>query len=127
MDIALLCTDFHLQPNNLSIVFDIHRQAIQVAKDRGIKQHIWLGDIFESRSSQREETLNTLTRIIEMYDEEGHSIICIPGNHDKTDYGSASSFLDSYKYHPSFDLITGIDVREIKGVVHYFIPFFEAP
>lgn len=124
MNIALICTDFHLQVNNLSSVYEILDEALSVAESKGIRQHIWLGDIFDSRVSQRQEVLNVLTSIIELYDERGHHITCIGGNHDKVDYNSEASFLDEYKYHPSFDLITQADFREIQSIPCYFVPFF---
>lgn len=123
--IAVMSTDWHLKPSNLEDIKELTRQEICVAKDMGINTHIWLGDIFDSRISQRQETLDTLTEIIEMYEEEGQKIICIPGNHDKTSYDSEKSFLDVYKYHPNFDLIDMFDFREVNGVHCYFLPFFD--
>ena len=124
MSVALIDTDFHLQTNNLSTVYEILDEALNVAEKRKIRQHIWLGDVFESRVSQRQEILNALTSIIELYAERGHHIICISGNHDKVDYNSVFSFLDEYKYHPNFDLITQAGFREIQGIPCYFVPFF---
>lgn len=132
MDIALICTDFHIKTDNLASIIDLHKQAIIEANSRGIDDHIWLGDVFESRVSQREEVLNGLTSIIELYNQAGHTIHCIPGNHDKTDYDSVDSFLTSFKHHPSFDLITTAQPRCIPGGrsqdpnyrTCYFIPFF---
>lgn len=122
--IVLINTDFHLNPNNQESIYNLHVQAINVANTNGIKNHIWLGDIFDSRVSQKQSVLNTLTKIIELYDEAGHKIYCLVGNHDKTDYNSSESFLDSYKYHPSFDLISETDYRQIVGLNCYFIPFY---
>lgn len=124
-NIAVISTDWHLQSKNLEQIIKLNEQEIIEANNHGTKLHIWLGDIFDSRVSQRQDILNGLTRIIEMYDEAGHQIICIPGNHDKTNYNSRDSFLDAYKYHPSFDLIDDIDVRNIEGINCYFAPFFE--
>lgn len=124
MNLAIISTDWHLQSKNLEQIIELSEQEILEAEKLGISQHIWLGDIFESRISQRQDVLNALTKIIEMYDEANHQIICIPGNHDKTDYNSKSSFLDAYKYHPSFDLIDDLDCRQIKGVNCFFLPFF---
>lgn len=122
--IILITTDFHLNPNNLESIYNLHVQAINIANVNGIKDHIWLGDIFDSRISQKQSVLNMLTQIIELYDEAKHKIYCIPGNHDKVDYSKSESFLDSYKYHPSFDLIIETDYRQIMGVDCYFIPFY---
>lgn len=122
--IGLISTDFHINPNNLESIYDLHVQAINIANLNKTKLHIWLGDIFDSRISQKQSVLNVLTRIIELYDDAGHKIICVVGNHDKSDYDSSESFLDPYKYHPSFDLISQTDYRQLDGLDCYFIPFY---
>lgn len=122
--ISLISTDFHLKQENLENIRALHKEAIEIAEQKNITNHIWLGDIFDSRISQKQDILNVLTSIIEDYDSVGHKIICISGNHDKTNYNSKESFLDSYKYHPSFDLIDDIDYRMINGIECFFLPFF---
>ena len=44
---------------------------------------------------------------------------------DKSDYSSDRSFLDAFKYHKVFRLITDLDAFEIGGVICYFMPFFD--
>lgn len=122
--IALIYTDFHIKPDNVESVSTLCKEAIQIANKYSIENHIWLGDVFDNRVSQRESVLNGLTQIIEMYDKVNHRIYCIPGNHDKTDYSSRNSFLHPYKYHPSFDLIDDLDYRMIGGKECFFLPFF---
>lgn len=124
-NIALIYTDFHLQLSNLDSVKEIMKEAIQIANSKGVSTHIWLGDVFDSRISQRQELLNGLTSIIEMFDQADHRILAIPGNHDKTNYSSYNSFLDEYRYHPSFTLIDQLDFFSIKNISCYFIPFLE--
>ena len=120
----IVSTDWHLKPSNLEEIYKLQEQELREANKLGIKDHVWLGDIFDSRISQREETLNMLTKIIDLYSAFGHNIYCIPGNHDKSNYDSETSFLDAYKYHPNFDLMDQIDYRLINGVNCYFLPFF---
>lgn len=120
----IISTDWHLKPSNLEEIYKLQEQEICEANNLGITSHVWLGDIFDSRISQREETLNTLTRIIDLYSTMGHKIYCVPGNHDKGNYESESSFLDAYKYHPNFKLITTLDFFLINDIPCYFIPFF---
>lgn len=120
----LVSTDWHLKPSNLEEIYKLQEQEILEAKKLGIKNHVWLGDIFDSRISQREEVLNTLTKIIELYQRYGHCIFCIPGNHDKTSYESETSFLDAFQYHPNFKLITRVDYFTIEKIFCFFIPFF---
>lgn len=120
----IVSTDWHLKPSNLEEIYKLQEQELREANELGVKDHVWLGDIFDSRISQREETLNMLTKIIDLYSAFGHNIYCIPGNHDKSNYDSETSFLDAYKYHPNFDLMDQIDYRLINGVNCYFLPFF---
>lgn len=120
----LVSTDWHLKPSNIEEIYKLQEQEILEAKKLGIKNHVWLGDIFDSRISQREEVLNTLTKIIELYQHHGHCIFCIPGNHDKTSYESETSFLDAFQYHPNFKLITRVDYFTIEKIFCFFIPFF---
>lgn len=120
----LVSTDWHLKPSNLEEIYKLQEQEILEANKLGVISHVWLGDIFDSRISQREEVLNTLTKIIELYQHYGHYIYCISGNHDKTSYESETSFLDVFRYHPNFKLITKVDYFAIGRIDCYFIPFF---
>lgn len=122
--IAVISTDKHLQENNAIELFEIAEQEIALAKELGVKYIFWLGDIFDSRISQRQDLLTCLSLMIEMYSEEGLEIHCIPGNHDKTDYSSDESFLTQYKYHPGFILHETPTSIEICGVDCHFLPFY---
>lgn len=120
----IVSTDWHLKPSNLEEIYKLQEQEVQEANKLGITSHVWLGDIFDSRISQREETLRTFTKIIELYNTFGHKVYCVPGNHDKSNYDSETSFLDSFKYHPNFVLIDQLDFYQINGINCYFLPFF---
>lgn len=120
----LISTDFHMTPENVETIKALHLEAIECANKHGIKVHVWLGDVFDSRISQRENVLTALSQIINMYDEAGHKIYCIPGNHDKTNYESENSFLNPYNYHPSFELINIQYSANICGLSCVFLPFF---
>lgn len=123
--IAIISTDKHLNESNAIELFDLAEQEIELALSLGVKTVIWLGDIFDSRLSQREELLTCLSEMIEMYHDSGLKILCIPGNHDKTDYTSDSSFLTSYKYHPGFNLFDEpIEYMFSEGIEFHFIPFY---
>ena len=122
--IAVISTDRHLKEENALDLLDLSEQEIALAQKLKVKTVIWLGDIFDSRLSQRQELLNCLTLMIQMYHEAGLQIICIPGNHDKTDYEDDDSFLTAYKYHPGFDLIETPQARVIGGVDFDFVPFY---
>lgn len=122
--LAIISTDHHLSEGNASTIKDILLEEMEIADKKGIKTHIWLGDVFDNRVSQREMCLSTLHEILETYDENGHQIVCIPGNHDKTSYSSQKSFLTAFKHHPSFTLVEELDGMQIEGVYCFFLPFF---
>ena len=55
--IAIISTDKHLQEANALELLDIAEQEIALAQEQGVDTVIWLGDIFDSRLSQRQELL----------------------------------------------------------------------
>lgn len=122
--IAIISTDWHLKPDNCDLITNLLQDELELAKKIGVSTHIWLGDIFDSRISQKECVLNTFGNILDSYHNNKQTMIAIPGNHDKTDYTSKNSFLDPYKHYPSFSLIRSAEVLSIKNIAMLFIPFF---
>lgn len=121
----IISTDWHLKPSNIEEIRELLMQELKIANDNGIANHVWLGDIFDSRIAQRQEVLDAFSSILEMFSQYGHNVWCIPGNHDKSDYKSEKSFLEPFKYHNNFTLITKLEGVEIAGIKCYFIPFFD--
>jgi exonuclease SbcD len=122
--IAILSTDKHITPRNLSEMYDLFKQEIILAKERNVSNIIWLGDIFNSRESQRQEVLTFLSNILIDYKGAGLEIYCIPGNHDKTDYNSYDSFLDCFILAPHFHLLKEANSFTLGGVKFDSVPFF---
>lgn len=83
-----------------------------------------LGDLFTSRVSQRQDVLEAMGELFDIiHSYELHAFV-IPGNHDKVDYYSTSSFLSPYKNHPAITLIEDNSTFEIEGMLWHFLPFF---
>lgn len=122
--LAIISTDWHIKMENRESILDIAKQEIQLAQERGVDTIIWLGDVFDSRTSQSQELLTMVDSILNMYYLAGLTIHCIPGNHDKTDYGSDKSFLTVFKYHPNFHLHETPDVVDFGSVKFWFMPFY---
>lgn len=122
--IAIISNDWHLNESNLDDVLGLIVQKINLAKSLHVNILIGLGDLLQERKSQKEIVLNTLSKILDLIEEAGMTLIAIPGNHDKTDYASTESFLTPFVTHPAFDLITIADVRRISSIKCCFIPFF---
>lgn len=122
--VAILSTDKHIAPRNLTEMYDLFRQEIILAKERNITNIIWLGDIFNSRESQRQEVLTFLSNVLVEYKKAGLEIYCLPGNHDKTDYNSYDSFLDCFVLAPHFHLLKKASCFELGGIKFDSVPFF---
>jgi exonuclease SbcD len=48
--------------------------------------------------------LHEFQNILNIFSDEDMYLVAIPGNHDKSDYKSEISYLDSFKHHPGFIL-----------------------
>jgi exonuclease SbcD len=125
--IATFLTDTHLKEGNLVLNHSIYKQAIDIAKNLGLKRIFHLGDIFDSRQSQTIELLkNGFFDILEVFKNEDIKLLAIAGNHDRTDYSSKHSFLTTFQYHPSFILYEDAGCIQLTNDIElYLLPFFE--
>lgn len=123
--IAIISTDWHLNDNNALQLLNIAEEEVALAKRLGVDSIIWLGDMFDSRVSQRQDLLNCLDAIIDIHTQNGLWVHCIPGNHDKTNYKENDSFLTPYRFHPNFHLYENEYGGLIKNVAAYFVPFYQ--
>lgn len=122
--LAIISTDWHIKTDNKESILSIVEQEIALAQERGVGTILWLGDVFDSRTSQSQELLTLVDSILNMYHLAGLTVHCIPGNHDKTDYGDDRSFLTVFKYHPNFHLHEEPDVVYFGAVKFWFMPFY---
>lgn len=102
--IAVISTDWHIRPDNVELSLDLAAQQIRLAKEMEVQSLICLGDVFDSRKAQPEIVLNTFSRILDMVEEAGMTLMCIPGNHDKTDPCSETSYLTPFIGRKSFKI-----------------------
>jgi len=123
MKFAVIINDIHLKMENAAKIELLFKEALIEAEST--KYMFILGDIFHSRIAQRIEVLNSFKRMLDKAYLMDINIIAIPGNHDKTNYDSEDSFLDSFEYHPALDLITSPSLRVINNIDCHFIPFFK--
>ena len=123
--IVVISNDWHLAESNLEVIPGLVLQKIELGKKIGVSTLIGLGDFFQERKAQKEIVLNTFKKCLDLIHENGMELIAIPGNHDKTNYSSYSSFLDPFSSHPSLTLIRDCTQVELSGVKCCFIPFFE--
>lgn len=124
----VLCifTDIHLKASDKrESILTYMQQGIDLCKENNLKDAFCLGDVFDSRVSQRQEVLVTWDQILDLFGQNGIMLHVIRGNHDSTDYRSSESFLTPYKNHPYIDLIDDIGVRNINGITYACIAFYE--
>lgn len=122
--IAIIFNDAHLKPGNEQETLDAVQYMLDYAVSHKIYKLIFAGDLFDSRSHQRQESLRILEEIIERSNKAGCTIYMFPGNHDKTDYSSFYSFLEVYRYHPGVEFNRELKNIEIEGVSITLLPFF---
>lgn len=131
--IALILTDTHLKPDNISLVENIFDQAIAKCKELKIDTILHGGDWFNSRTGQPLSVLKATQRIIDKFKDNYISFTIMAGNHDRTDYDSEESFLDIFYDDPYFHVaedgeyidIYEDDKNEENDIYVHFLPFFK--
>lgn len=124
--ITIGITDLHMVSDNISELHDIVKQMCITMDELGLTTAFMSGDLFDSRVSQRQDVLTGMHDLFNIFYEAGKDVLVIPGNHDKTNYKSKSSFLDLFAWHPAVTLFPEYGLVEIsKGVILHFLPFFE--
>ena len=120
----IISSDWHLKKENIDQITDLFVQKCDLGDELGVNNFAILGDIFDSRVSQREDVLNAFSNILEIASQRGKMLYVIPGNHDKTDYSGNNSFLTPFKNHKNLFLTEIQSYIPIDGLNLYFIPFF---
>jgi exonuclease SbcD len=121
----IIFNDVHLKSGNEEETLISTRHMVNYANENNIKTIVFAGDLFHSRSNQKESVLNACDEIFSIINGAGIRLIAISGNHDKTDYFSYTSFLDVYRFHPNFELYTKPTLIDIEGKSVTLIPFFD--
>jgi len=134
--IATFSTDWHIKDDNANQIIDLVIQQCKLNKKLGVKYIICLGDVFTAKIKAGHNIWNTksLTQIeIETFDniltiikKNKQTLISIVGNHDKSDGDKEYSFLNQFRHHPNFHLISGNREYDIvEGVRLNFISYFK--
>lgn len=122
----VLITDMHIADYNRDEVKSVIIQAIDKAIELGLSHVVCAGDVFTERKNQTLAVLDVWGEILDYCTTKDIELVAIPGNHDKVDYTSEKSYLDSFKYHPNFWLIRDCDDWDlVEGVRLHFVPFFD--
>lgn len=102
--IAAILADTHLEERNAEVVKSIFQQAIEYAKSIGLQQIEHAGDLFHFRKAQSQPNLTVQQEIFDMFSKEDMILNIVVGNHDKTEYTLAKSFLEPYQHHPALNI-----------------------
>jgi DNA repair protein SbcD/Mre11 len=122
--LAVIATDLHLKQDNISLIKDLIEQQCKLAEKLGVKYIFLLGDIFDSRISQRLDVLLAFKEILDIIEYYNLQITIIPGNHDKTDYSSDNSFLDPFVGHKSLLLLDSIREERFGNFYVTTVPYY---
>jgi exonuclease SbcD len=121
---GLLLTDTHLSKENVDLVSDIFKQAIDYCLKNNIKTIYHGGDFFTSRNAQPLLVLGSALEIIENIEKNGLELVIIPGNHDKVDLEDKLSYLDPFRKHCHLiDEYEKIIINDELSL--HFIPYFK--
>ena len=122
--LAIIFNDVHLRTGNEDEVYESTKYMVDYAVKNNIKNLIFAGDLFDSRTMQRLKVLQTFDKMLDLFHVNGLTLYEFPGNHDKTLYNSFESFLDTYKHHPCVRLNRELKNIVIDGVSIDLLPFF---
>ena len=122
--LAIIFNDVHLKTGNEDEVYESTKHMVEYAVENKIKNLIFAGDLFDSRTMQRQKVLQTLDKMLNLFHANGLTLNMFPGNHDKTLYNSFDSFLDIYKHHPCVKFNRGLENMVLDGVSIDLLPFF---
>ena len=125
--------DIHLRGDNVEKIKDLISQACSLGDHLKCKQLLVLGDIFDARPAQKQGVLVAFSEILDYIYSKGFKMLCIAGNHDKSDYTANESYLTQYKDHPAIILLSEPTYIHSGDFYEncdcqfnsYFIPFYE--
>lgn len=123
--IAIQFNDVHLKTGNEDAILKATKYMVSYAVDNSISTLIFAGDLFDSRSSQRQSALKTFSTMLDMIHEAKLKLYMFAGNHDKTVYKSYDSFLESFKHHPCVTYNKDVSDIILGGVSITLMPFFD--
>ena len=122
--LAIIFNDAHLKTGNEQDIIHSVRHMIKYAVKNEVSDLIFAGDLFDSRSFQRQSVLQAFDEILRLINKAGLTLYIFPGNHDKTVYASYDSFLDVYRHYPNVVFNRELSVIKLDQVTITLLPFF---
>lgn len=122
--IAIIFNDAHLKVGNENEVIHSIEHMLKFATENKITDLIFAGDLFDSRSFQRQSVLQAFDHILLLIEQAKCNLYIFPGNHDKTSYASYDSFLDIYRHYPNVHFNRTMKNIVLGSVSIDLLPFF---
>lgn len=122
----LVC-DLHIDDRNGELIRDSIEEIFRDMIIDSVSTLVVGGDIFDYRKSQTLTTLLIWRDILDIAEYHNIQIVAIPGNHDKMDYTSESSYLDIFT-HKSLVVVRDTQMLSFSNPSQldvWMIPFFE--
>lgn len=116
--IAIIITDTHLNDDNHEENVSVIKETIKLANKLNLTEVEHGGDIFHSRKAQTQRNLNCVGDIFQLFEEAKITLNVAVGNHDKTEYSIANSFLDPYIHHPFVNIYRRGGGRLLTNKIH---------
>lgn len=124
--LVIMITDTHLKEENIQTVVDAFSEAMVEALSRDMTTVYCLGDVFESRKGQLSKLLSAFEDVLDLYQDNGVTLVSCVGNHDKTDYSHIYSFLSPFRHHPAFHLVSVYETFQIdENTTFSLLSFFD--
>ena len=119
--IALLLSDTHLREETIDVNKDVFSQVDNLAQKYQVPI-FHLGDVFTSRKSQTLSVMNALRDNLNKFLSVTYMI---PGNHDKVDLRSETSYLDFFSRGPYIRIVRDFDHVFFDKTHFWLLPYFK--
>ena len=122
--LVIVFNDIHIKNGNENEVYEAVKYMVDHINKLGVKEIICNGDIFDSRSFQRQSHTDCWGMCLDLFEANG--IVCHTnvGNHDKSVYKVENNFLTPFKHHPGIKLYSKITNTKIGDKTFTFSPYF---
>lgn len=125
--LAAFLSDTHLKEDNLELVVSVFQQFIKNCEDHNVKVAFFIGDWFYERSGQTLACQLVTRYIMELIEQSGITMYFLPGNHDKRNLSSRSSYLHAYitERDKHLSLVESYERILVGDILIHMIPYFQ--
>lgn len=121
---ALCLSDLHAGKDNLDAFTANWNEALEVCKERGIKNVIVNGDLFQSRAGQTLDVLMAVHQALKNAEQLNIMVFLANGNHDKVNQESYDGYCNIFEGCPNVVVIPNTMVIGQIGLSIHIISYF---